>query len=149
MRRGPRTSQPAPRDYTFEIDLLSHQLAALTRRWNGVAPTPPSLAEAVEELTTTMEELHAMNEDLTQSQQDGLDTQRRYRELFEGVPEAYFVTDLHGFIQEANRTAAQLLHIDRSQLVGFPLIASIAKEMRASFRCSRPTASPESGPISH
>ena len=93
-----------------------------------------------------MEELHAMNEDLTQSQQDGLDTQRRYRELFEGVPEAYFVTDLHGFIQEANRTAAQLLHIDRSQLVGFPLIASIAKEMRASFRCSRPTASPEAGP---
>ena len=59
MRRGPRTSQPAPRDYTFEIDLLSHQLAVLTRRWNGVAPTPPSLAEAVGELTTTMEELHS------------------------------------------------------------------------------------------
>ena len=127
MSRCPRSSQPAPRDYTSEIDLLSHQLAALTRRWHGVAPTPPSLAEAVEELTTSMEELHAMNEDLTRSQQDALDTQRRYRELFEGVPEAYFVTDLHGFIKEENRAAAQLLHSECSQLVGFPLASFIAR----------------------
>jgi PAS domain S-box-containing protein len=133
MRR-PRIPQPVPRDYTSEINLLSHQLAALTGRWIGVAPPPPSLVEAVEELTTTMEELHAMNEDLTQSQQDAQDTQRRYRELFEWVPEAYLVTDLHSFIQEANRAAAQLLHIEHSLLVGFPLASFVAQEMRAFFQ---------------
>jgi hypothetical protein len=64
------------------------------RRWQGVAPTPPSLSEAVEELTTTVEELHTINEELTQSQQAALETQQRYLELFDGVPEAYLVTDL-------------------------------------------------------
>ena len=80
-----------------------------------------------------MEVLHAMNEDLTQRQQGVVDTQRRYQELFEGIPEAYFVTDLHGSIQAANLTAAQLLNIERSQLVGFPLASFVAQEMRASF----------------
>jgi PAS domain S-box-containing protein len=99
-----------------------------------VAPIPPSLSEAVEELTTTLEELHTMNEELTQSQQAALETQQRYQELFDGVPEAYLVTDLQGLILEANRTAAHLFHLDRTQLRGLPLAVCIAWEERRAFR---------------
>src|SRR5215475_2734311 len=100
MSRRPRTPQSVPHDYTPDMDQLHHQLADFTLRWQGVAPTPPSLDEAVEELSTTVEELHAMNADLTQSQQTAIENQRRYQELFDGVPEAYLVTDAHGLIQE-------------------------------------------------
>jgi PAS domain S-box-containing protein len=134
MSRRQRTPLPPPHDYTPEINLLHSQLAALTLRWRGVAPTPPSLSEAVEELTTTVEELHTMNEELTQSQQAALETQQRYQELFEGVPEAYLVTDLQGLIQEANRAATQLFNLGRAQLTGLPLAVFIAREMRPAFR---------------
>jgi PAS domain S-box-containing protein len=128
------TPLPRPHDYTPVIHLLTRQLAALTRRWQGVAPIPPSLSEAVEELTTAVEELRTMNEELTQSQQAALEIQQRYQELFDGVPEAYLVTDLQGLILEANRTAAHLLHLDRTQLRGLPLAVCIAWEERRAFR---------------
>src|SRR5215475_11360336 len=134
MSRRPHTPRPASHDYIPDIDHLHHQLAALLLSWQGMTPTPPSLAEAVEELTTTVEELHAMNEDLTASQQAALESQRRYQELFEGVPEAYLVTDVHGLIQEANRPAAHLFYIDRAHLTGLPLAVFVAPEMRAAFR---------------
>src|SRR5262249_22988535 len=134
MSRRPRTPRPAPHDYTPDIDQLHHQLPTLMLRWQGLAPTPPFLAEAVEELSTTVEELHAMNEDLTASQQAAIEGQRRYQELFEGVPEAYLVTDVHGLIQEANRPAAHLLHIDRTHLRGLPLAVFVGPAMPSAVR---------------
>jgi two-component sensor histidine kinase/PAS domain-containing protein len=134
MSRHPQPPRPAPRDYTLDIDRLDHQLAAFTLRRQEAGPTPPCLAEAVEELATTVEELHAINADLAASQQAAIEGQRRYQELFDGVPEAYLVTDAHGLIQEANRPAAHLLHIDRAQLAGLPLGVFIAPHMRRSFQ---------------
>jgi hypothetical protein len=63
-----------------------------------VAPTPPSLGEAVEELTATVEELRAMGAELIQSQHTALASRRRDQELFDRVPEAYLVTDVRGLI---------------------------------------------------
>src|SRR5262245_21381824 len=134
MRRHPRPPLSPAHDYTPEINLLRDQLTTLTGRWCGVAPTPPSLSEALEELTATVEELLAMNADLTQSQQAAITSQQRYQELFDGVPEAYLVTDVHGLIQEANRPAAHLFNIDRSQLARLPLAVFIAQDMRRAFR---------------
>src|SRR5262245_51027885 len=130
MSRHPQAPRSTPYDYTPDLD----QLAALLLRWQGGAPTPLSLTEAVEELSTTMEELHAMNEDLTSSQQAAIVSQRRYQELFEGVPEAYLVTTVHGLIQEANRPAAHVFNIDRAHLTGLPLAVFIVPEMRTAFR---------------
>jgi PAS domain S-box-containing protein len=124
---------PPSHNYASEIDRLHCRLSTLTLRWQGVAPAPPSVAEAIEELATTVEELHAMNDELTQSQQAALETQQRYQELFEGVPEAYLVTDLQGVIQEANGRAAHLLNLDRPQLLGLPLAVFMAQDMRPSF----------------
>jgi two-component sensor histidine kinase len=130
MSRRPHAPRSTPYDYTPDID----QLAALLLRWQGGAPTPPSLTEAVEELSTTIEELHVMNEDLTSNQQAATKSQRRCQELLEGVPEAYLVTNVHGLIQEANRPAAHLFNIDRAHLTGLPLAVFIAPEMRTAFR---------------
>jgi hypothetical protein len=48
MSRRQRPPRPAPHDYTPDIDLLHYRLAVLTLRWQGVAPTPPSLAEQLD-----------------------------------------------------------------------------------------------------
>jgi two-component sensor histidine kinase/PAS domain-containing protein len=133
MSRRPRTSPQALHNYTPDIDGLQLRLTAFMLRWQGVAPMPQALVEAVEELTTTVEELQAMNEDLTQSQEASIASQRRYQELFEGVPEAYLVTDLQGLIQEANRPTAHLFNIDRAHLTGLPLAVFIDQDMRSSF----------------
>ena len=68
------------------------------------------------------------------AQPAALESHRRYQELFEGVPEAYLVTDVHGLIQEANRPEAHLLHIDSAHLTGLPLAVFVVPELRAAFR---------------
>jgi PAS domain S-box-containing protein len=134
MRRRQQTVPPPAHDYTPDIDLLRDQLTTLTQRWHGVAPTPPSLSEAVEELTATVEELRAMNEELTQSQQAAIESRQCYQELFEWVPDAYLVTDPQGIILEANRAATYLFHLDRDQLRGLPLAVCVAWEERRNLR---------------
>ena len=126
MSRRPRAPRPVPHDYTPDIDQLHHRLSALTLRWQGVAPTSPSLAEALEELSTTVEELHAMNEDLTVSQQAAIAGQRRYQELFEGVPEAYLVTDPQGLV----RRLTGLRHISST--------STVRSSWGSPSRCSSP-----------
>src|SRR5262245_58266187 len=106
MRRRPQMPLPPAHEYTPDIDRLRDQLTTFTCRWCGITSAQPSLSEAVEELTATVEELQAMNRDLLLSQQAIVESQQRYQELFEGVPEAYLVTDVHGVIREANRPAA-------------------------------------------
>src|SRR5262245_1775765 len=80
MSRRPHGPPPALHNYTPDIDGLQLRLTAFMLHWQGVAPTPPSLTEAVEELRTTVEELQVMNEDLTASQQTAIEHQRRYQE---------------------------------------------------------------------
>jgi PAS domain S-box-containing protein len=134
MRHRGQTSVLPAHDYAPDIDLLRDQLTTLTLRWCGVVPRPPSLSETVEELTATVEELETMNEDLTQSRDAALASQQRYQELFDGIPEAYLVTDVDGLIQEGNRPAAHLFNLDRSQLRGLPLAAFITHDTRGAFR---------------
>jgi hypothetical protein len=113
---------------------LDHQLAALTRRWQGVAPMPPALSEAIEELPPTVEARRPMHAELTQRQQATREIQQRAQELGAGVPEASLVPDRHGLLLEANRTAAHLFHLDRPQLRGLPLAMGLAWEKRRAFR---------------
>lgn len=134
MSRRPQSPRPAPQHDRPDIDLLQRQIAALTLCWRGVAPPPPSLSEALEGLTTTVEELQAMHEELARSQQAAAESQRRYQELFESVPDAYLVTDLQGLILEANRAAATLFHLDQARLLGLPLAVCVAWEERRTFR---------------
>src|SRR6267143_5097112 len=76
------------------------------------------LISAFEELRLADEELRAESEALAATSNE-LDRERRkFRELFEFAPDAYFVTDLHGTIREANVAAGRLLGLDPKFLVG-------------------------------
>jgi two-component sensor histidine kinase len=78
MKGQPRGLQSLPHDYTPDIEGFRIQLTGLTQRWHGVAPLPPSLAEAVEELTATVEALHTVNAERTEAEQ-------RVRELTQAL----------------------------------------------------------------
>lgn len=134
MRRRPRAPLTHPCDYTDEIESLRQQVVALTLRWRGVASLPPSLTEAVEQLSMALAELQAVNEALTQTRQAALREQLRYQELFEFAPDGYLVTDPYGHIQEANRAVSALLNIAPHRLTGKPLAIFIARETRQPFQ---------------
>ncbi len=73
---------------------------------------------ALEELQRANEDLQQHNEELSNTQQSLVAERQRYQELFEEVPDAYFVTDTKGLIQEANSAATTLLNISKSGLLG-------------------------------
>ncbi|MFS0516309.1 ATP-binding protein [Nostoc sp. UIC 10607] len=73
---------------------------------------------ALEELQIANEDLQQQNEELSHTQKDLVAQRQRYQELFEEVPDAYFVTDTKGVIQEANSAATTLLNISKSFLLG-------------------------------
>ncbi|MEH2025626.1 PAS domain-containing sensor histidine kinase [Nostoc sp.] len=89
---------------------------------------------ALEELRLANEDLKQQNEKLSNTQQDLVAQSQRYQELFEEVPDAYFVTDTKGVIQEANSAATSLLNISKSLLLGKSLgIFALEKEIIAFY----------------
>jgi PAS domain S-box-containing protein len=101
---------------------------------------PDLLAEAVEELSKALEELRVLaaerqrqHEQLQVMTQTLANERQQYRELFELAPDGYLVTNAEGILQQANRTAADLLNRQRSFLVGKPLAALMAPSERVQF----------------
>ena len=102
--------------------------------------TSEQLHIALEELRVAQEELYQQHEELLQQHQELVATRdaveaerRRYQELFELAPNGYLVTDVSGKIEEANRTAAELLNVESRFLVGKPLSVFIDGEERQNF----------------
>ena len=73
---------------------------------------------ALSELQITHEDLQHQNQQLSNAQHSLVAQGQRYQELFEEVPDAYFVTDAKGLIQEVNLAATTLLNISKSFLLG-------------------------------
>jgi len=122
------------------IEAARRRLAALEQRAGGSTGQQPMAAEALEEISTLLEELHAaaeemrrQNEELVLSHQDLEAERQRYRDLFEGAPDGYLVTDPEGTIREANRAAAELLGVRQDFLIGKPIRVFIAAEAMAGF----------------
>jgi PAS domain-containing protein len=85
------------------------------------------LSSSLEELAVTTEKLHQQNEALVSTRQ-GLEWERqRYQNLFNFAPDAYLVTDESGVIEEINEAAAALLNIRRDFGIGRPLILYVAQ----------------------
>lgn len=97
----------------------------------------PLLAEAIaelsislEELQVTTEELHQQNEELLATRQTLEEERQRYQNLFAFAPDAYLVTDGQGIIQSVNGAAEVLFNIRRDYARNKPLILFIAKSDR-------------------
>ncbi len=92
------------------------------------------LGTTIEELLVTEEELRVQNEALLASRLALEDERRRYQDLFESAPDAYFVTDMGGIIGEVNEAAVSLLGFRRRPaLIGKPLAVYVSEEARAAF----------------
>ncbi|HTM07885.1 MAG TPA: GAF domain-containing protein, partial [Verrucomicrobiae bacterium] len=128
-------------------DLLARQLKnahdrlyeLFTRAHAGAEERPlqealEELSNALEELRVTSETLRAQNTELAAARAEIEIQQRNYRDLFELAPDAYFVTDVAGIIQQANRKAAALLGVRQEFLPGKPMALFFPAERRPEYR---------------
>ncbi len=124
------------------LDAALPRLEALWRRASTMTEdqevllweTLEEFTDALQEMQVVVEELHQRTEELEAVNLSLAAERRRYQELFEFAPSAYFVTDLEAVIQEANQAAARLLKIPQtSYLVGKPLCVFVAKDTRNDF----------------
>lgn len=128
-------------DLALQIENMRKRVALLQRQSEQQkAQADIELVTAVfKEVYLTLEELLLVNKDLKQQNEELSNTQQallaqrqRYQELFEEVPDAYFVTDTKGIIQEANSAATTLLNISKSSLLGHSIgIFILEKEIIA------------------
>src|SRR5262249_53177183 len=130
-----------------EFELLQQKTALacqhLDELVSKVQSTPGErslLQEAVEELSTTLEELHIASEMIRQEQVATAAAyelaeveRRRYQDLFSFAPDGYLVTEENGVIEEANEAVGRLLRIQRQYLVGKPLAVFLDHASRRIF----------------
>ncbi len=112
---------------------LRAQLAAAERRIADLEIVEAEHFRVVEDLHLHQEELRAQNQELREAQQALAEAGRRYQDLFDFAPVAYFLLDQNGAIEEANFTACRLLGEDRSSLVQRPMRLYVDSEARSSF----------------
>ncbi len=116
-------------DHLFsKIDEVHEHLSALWGRAKQTSRDKQLIEEALEELSTSLEELRATaielnekNEALAVAHVQLDQEQARYKELFEFAPDGYIVTDDVGTILEANQMAATMLGVKQKFLIGKPL----------------------------
>jgi PAS domain S-box-containing protein len=120
---------------------VAAELEALRARLGEDAGHPPALAELVEGLRTTIEELQVaeaelerQNDELASLQESAAIEAERFRLLFDEAPIAYLTTDRFGKIADANPAAARLLEVDLSYLIGKPLPMFVGAGDRRSVR---------------
>ena len=87
----------------------------------------------MEDLHLHQEELRTQNEELREAQLALAEAGRRYQDLFDFAPVAYFLLDHNGAIEEVNFTACRLLEEDRATLLRRPMRLYVPSEQRDHF----------------
>jgi two-component system, cell cycle sensor histidine kinase and response regulator CckA len=77
-----------------------------------------TIASLIHELQVHQIELEIQNENLRQAQTIIENSKKRFSDLYDFAPVGYITTEKAGKILEANLTAAELLGIDKNDLVG-------------------------------
>ncbi|HEY0603015.1 MAG TPA: PAS domain S-box protein, partial [Herpetosiphonaceae bacterium] len=128
-------------DLTAQIQEMQRRLAALQHVSGADMQQETIVAQALEELQISLEELRVVEETLIEqnmlllaAQEDLTAERQRYQELFDGAPDGYVLTTPSGIIQEANQAASRLLNMSRAELQGKPLPLFVAESERQQFR---------------
>lgn len=87
----------------------------------------------IHELQTFQIELELQNEELHRSQQDLMESQVNYTQLYDFSPTGYISLSLKGMVLHANLTFADMLSIQRSLLINKPLSVHIVFEDQNIF----------------
>jgi PAS domain S-box-containing protein len=131
---------PSDNSLGEKLALARRRFDALYRRSLNSPMEQPLVHEALQELSTSIEELTVTAEEL-QQQNDELvvarnlvEAERRhFKDLFESAPDGYLITDRDGIIQEANCNAASLLRVRADFLIGKPIIVYLSEPAHESF----------------
>ncbi len=123
----------------------THDQQQLRKRAEKVLPQDPEdvaelsaeeLQNLFQEFRTHQVELELQNEDLRQTQEELLISQKKYTDLFDFAPVGYLIISDKGLILEANLAIAELLNCPRSELFAKPLSSIFtAKQQDNHYRC--------------
>ena len=95
--------------------------------------SPDEIQQRLHELQVHQIELLLQNEELREVQLELANSRDLYSDLYEFAPVGYLTLDRKGMIDRANFTAAAMLGIERSLLVGRNLVASVTRRSRDDF----------------
>ncbi len=87
----------------------------------------------IHELQTFQIELEIQNEELQRSQQELMASNIRYTRLYDLAPVGYITLGIKGLILNANLTFADMLLVERSNLINQPLSAFIVPEDQDTY----------------
>ena len=90
--------------------------------------SPEKTRELVHELRTHQIELELQNEELRQTQENLLEIQQKYSDLYDFVPVGYLTISDNGLVIEANLTASLMLGVERTNLIKRPFSGFILPE---------------------
>jgi PAS domain S-box-containing protein len=131
--RHPRTSRALP----------LRRLAVRTLAKRSPVPfdelTPDDVRALVQELEIHKVELEIQNEQLRDTQLTLEQSKERYRLLYETAPIGFLTLDEEGKVFEANLTAAALLQVQRSRLIGRKLSRFVAPRHQDRWHLERRT----------
>jgi len=99
--------------------------------------SPERMAHLIHELQVHQIELKMQNDELRRIQEDLEKARDRYSHLYDFAPVGYFTVSEKGIVAEANLTAATLLGMERSSLVGSPFGRFILNEDQDIFYLHR------------
>jgi PAS domain S-box-containing protein len=102
------------------IDTFNQMLAQIQQRDTELLRARDELELRVQERTA---ELERSNAALRESE-------KQFRDLFEGSPDAVFVEDMAGNVLDANPAAARLHGLDREKLIGMNVAELVPAELR-------------------
>lgn len=90
--------------------------------------SPEKMEKIVHELEVHQIELEMQNEELTRTQLQLNIAKNLYFDLYDMAPIGYCMLDIDGLIQEANLSVANLLGVNRQQLIKQPIVEFIYRE---------------------
>lgn len=99
--------------------------------------SPERMAHLIHELQVHQIELEMQNDELRRIQEELEMARDRYSHLYDFAPVGYFTVSEKGIVAEANLTAATLLGMERSSLVGSPFGRFILNEDQDIFYLHR------------
>jgi PAS domain S-box-containing protein len=92
------------------------------------ACSPEDIRHLISDLRRHQDELELQNEELRRAQNELERVRTRYVDLYNLAPVGYFTLNARGIIQEANRTAATLLQVSLSDVIGHPFTQFIVPD---------------------
>ncbi|WBF67462.1 PAS domain-containing sensor histidine kinase [Desulfovibrio subterraneus] len=103
-----------------KLRIRAEKLAQAGDSKNAPALTPAEMQQTLHELRVHQIELELQNEELRRSHAELDATRARYFDLYDLAPVGYCTLSPRGLIMEANLTAASLLGVTRSDMIGEP-----------------------------